>query len=115
GGGRATGPLARVLPSGDTSTAGGSKRRPSPGRGGKGAEVVGFFSHPDGVVPGHSNRRKLREIIYDTRDFHLWYVSRLKAQHAVLAGLPLKFEILCRDVQKKPGAWTASLRRTLEI
>jgi hypothetical protein len=78
-------------------------------------QVTGFFFHPDEVVPAYSNRRKLREMIYDTRDFHLWYVSRLKAHQAVLAGLPLKFEILCRDVQKKPSAWTASIRRTLGI
>jgi hypothetical protein len=82
---------------------------------GKAVQVVGFCFHPDEATPGYSNRRKLREIIYDTRDFHLWYVSRLKAHQAVLAGLPLKFEILCRDVQKRPGAWTASIRRTLGI
>jgi hypothetical protein len=114
-GGRGNRTLDPVLSAWERYIAQSSKMANFTGPTGKAVQVEGFFFHPDDVVPAYSSRRRLRDIIYDTRDFHQWYVSRLKANHAALAGLPMKFDMLCRNVQKKPAAWTGPLRRALEI
>jgi hypothetical protein len=75
---------------------------------GKNATVAGLI-----FDAGYSNRGKLIELIDDTRSYHEWFVSRLKANHAVLAGLPIKFDVLARDVQKRANGWTAQLRQRL--
>ena len=77
--------------------------------------MTGFIFDADAIAPDHGGRRRLKAFIDDTRDYHQWYVARLKSNLVILGGLPPKFAVLGRNVQKRPNGWTARLRLKLEM